>query len=180
MRQTKGEAQWTEVSLFSSRDCRKSLWCVWLFAPVYIMSPVSAALFFRPQNSLSFDVQAVNKKSKSTVLYSKGLYPSGLYALAALVYLSSSSSSVHSPELSTLNCFLVQKLLRCIRTCNGLCLGKGIRRPIDCAYWVQLEMLTPLNYSCFYHNYCPNCNNVWAANCKEGKRNLDCHFLPAL
>lgn len=30
----------------------------------------------------------------------------------------------------------------------------------------------PLNYSCPYHNYCPNCNSVWMANWKEGKKVL--------
>lgn len=51
---------------------------------------------------------------------------------------------LHSPEISTLNCFLVQKLLTCIRTCNGLCLGEGVRRRIDCAYWVQLKSASHL------------------------------------
>lgn len=36
-----------------------------------------------PQKSHSFDVQVVNKKSESTVLYSKGMYPSGLCVSAA-------------------------------------------------------------------------------------------------
>ena len=36
----------------------------------------------RPSNSSHFDAQVVNKKSESTVLYSKGLHPSGLCVLA--------------------------------------------------------------------------------------------------
>lgn len=96
---------------------------------------------------------------------------------AGFVYLSLSSSCLHSLEISTLNCFLVQKLLRRIRTWNGLCLGKSVRHSIDCAYWVQLKRLS-MNYSCLYYNYCANCNHVWTVNFSEAKGTSVC--LPAL
>lgn len=111
-------------------------WC--FMKTVREMQPVHTP-FLRPnlrgRNSSELSI-ANNQKSGLAAPSSKSLlHWAWFICLSQLLF--------QSLEISTLNCFLVQKLLTCIRTCNGLCLGGGTGRRIDCAHKVQMKLLCP-------------------------------------
>lgn len=78
--------------VFLQGTVEKPVWCVWIYGSALscIFSLLFHPLFHpvtAPENSYSSDVRVVSKKSESTVLYSKGLYPSGLCVFAAVLVL---------------------------------------------------------------------------------------------